>query len=101
MTAAAFYDALAPFYDLIYEDWDASIAYQARALSGVLTAQWPAARSVLDVSCGIGTQAIALALSGTTYARPTFPPRRWSARGAKPRNEALARLSKSLTCANR
>jgi SAM-dependent methyltransferase len=59
-----FYDQLAPLYHLIYQDWDASIALQGEQLSKIIQTQWPESRRVLDVSCGIGTQAIALALKG-------------------------------------
>ena len=33
--AAQFYDALAEYYDLIFEDWDASMARQGAALETV------------------------------------------------------------------
>jgi len=59
-----FYDQLAPFYHLIFADWDESIARQGRALGAILREQWPGHRSALYVSCGIGTQAIGLALDG-------------------------------------
>jgi SAM-dependent methyltransferase len=60
-----FYDDLAPLYHLIFEDWDASIARQGEQLAGIIRARFGAtAKSVLDVSCGIGTQAIALARHG-------------------------------------
>lgn len=61
-----FYDALAPFYHLIFPDWDASIARQAAALDEVIrTETRPGeARTVLDVACGIGTQALGLAALG-------------------------------------
>ena len=59
-----FYDELAPFYHLIFADWDATIERQGRALGALMREQWPGHRSVLDVSCGIGTQAIALAQNG-------------------------------------
>jgi SAM-dependent methyltransferase len=61
---ADFYDEFAPRYHLIFADWDESIARQGRQLAAVLAAEWPGHRSVLDVSCGIGTQAIALAQQG-------------------------------------
>jgi len=32
MTVATFYDELAPYYHLIFPDWDASIARQAESL---------------------------------------------------------------------
>ena len=61
----AFYDELAPYYHLIFEDWQAAIERQGARLAGVISQVWGTQiRSVLDVSCGIGTQAIALALNG-------------------------------------
>lgn len=60
-----FYDEMAPYYHLLYEDWDASIAWQGELLAGIIKAEWGGqASSVLDVSCGIGTQSIALAERG-------------------------------------
>ena len=61
---ADFYDRLAPFYHLIYPDWNASIQRQGEQLGALIEARWPGRRKLLDVSCGIGTQAIALALRG-------------------------------------
>lgn len=61
-----FYDQLTPFYHLIHQDWDASMRRQGEQLATVIHAEWPGHRSVLDVSCGIGTQAIALAQHGFT-----------------------------------
>jgi SAM-dependent methyltransferase len=62
---AGFYEQLAPFYHLIFEDWDASIACQADQLSRIINDRFgEGAKSILDVSCGIGTQAIALAGQG-------------------------------------
>ena len=60
-----FYDQLSPFYHLIYRDWEADVAQQARCLSEIIYGQWgKSAKSVLDVSCGIGTQSIGLAALG-------------------------------------
>ncbi|HEX5869974.1 MAG TPA: class I SAM-dependent methyltransferase [Longimicrobium sp.] len=61
-----FYDALAPFYHLIFPDWEASVARQAAALDGVIRAEAAAGaeRTVLDVACGIGTQALGMAALG-------------------------------------
>jgi SAM-dependent methyltransferase len=60
-----FYDRLAPLYDLIFPDWDASIERQAEQLAGIIHERWGnGARSVLDVACGIGTQSIGLARRG-------------------------------------
>ncbi len=60
----SFYDQLTPFYHLIYADWIASVRRQGEQLSSVIAAEWPGSKSVLDVSCGIGTQAIGLAVHG-------------------------------------
>ena len=61
-----FYDDLAPLYHLIFPDWDTSIRRQGEELSSIIETQWPGAQKVLDVSCGIGTQSIALAQNGYT-----------------------------------
>jgi SAM-dependent methyltransferase len=59
-----FYDKLAPLYHLIHQDWGASVRRQGEQLGAIAQREWGAHRKVLDVSCGIGTQAIALALRG-------------------------------------
>lgn len=56
-----FYSDLAPLYHLVYEDWHASIQRQSRMLDSVIQERWPEAREILDLSCGIGTQALGLA----------------------------------------
>ena len=64
MTESA-YDALAPFYHLLFPDWDVSMARQAAALDGIIRQRWGAGvRTVLDAACGIGTQALGLAARG-------------------------------------
>jgi 2-polyprenyl-3-methyl-5-hydroxy-6-metoxy-1,4-benzoquinol methylase len=59
-----FYNQLAPFYHLMYEDWNASLVRQGETFCALIESQWPGRRKLLDVTCGIGTQAIALALRG-------------------------------------
>jgi SAM-dependent methyltransferase len=60
-----FYDGLAADYHLVYADrWDEAVAGQGEALARLIRAPRPDARDVLDCSCGIGTQAIGLALRG-------------------------------------
>lgn len=58
------YDELVPFFHLIFQDWDASIERQGGQLASILHSTWPGHHTVLDVSCGIGTQALALAKNG-------------------------------------
>src|ERR671933_527798 len=61
----AFYDQLAPWYHLIYGDWHASIRQQAAALDGIIKDVWgDEVTTILDVACGIGTQALGLAALG-------------------------------------
>jgi SAM-dependent methyltransferase len=64
MSSAPFYDALAPYYHLIFEDWQASIERQGAALDRVIKAFDPDAVSLLDIACGIGTQSLGLAALG-------------------------------------
>src|SRR5689334_12511984 len=60
-----FYDGLAGDYHLLFEDWHEGVRRQGgvldRLLRGLLGDRLLA---VLDCCCGIGTQAIGLALSG-------------------------------------
>lgn len=60
-SVAHFYDELADDYHLIYSDWEASIRRQGDALDALIGKDRV---EVLDCSCGIGTQAIGLALRG-------------------------------------
>ncbi|MFF8385348.1 class I SAM-dependent methyltransferase [Streptomyces kanasensis] len=64
-TARYFYDDLADHYDLLYADWEASVARQGTALDDRVTrVLGPGAHDVLDCACGIGTQALGLAARG-------------------------------------
>jgi len=63
-TVQSFYDGLASIYDLIYENWPGSIERQADALEPLIRSHVPAAKIVVDVACGIGTQALGLASRG-------------------------------------
>lgn len=61
----AFYDDLAGHYHLLFADWSASITYQAEVLDRLIRDELGVGpRTVLDAACGIGTQAIGLALRG-------------------------------------
>jgi ubiquinone/menaquinone biosynthesis C-methylase UbiE len=61
----AFYDDLAPFYHLIFQDWSASIAWQGKMFASLIVERWGAdARTVLDAAVGIGTQALGLLCQG-------------------------------------
>lgn len=65
MATSDFYDTLAPYYHLIYEDWEVSIGRQSRGLDAIIRSTGgPRRRSVLDTSCGIGTQSMGLAQLG-------------------------------------
>src|SRR3984885_4218768 len=61
----AFYDELAEFYDLMFEDWNRSIAAQAAVIGPILERYTgKASPYVLDCACGIGTQTLGLAQRG-------------------------------------
>lgn len=60
-----FYDELANEYDLIFPDWKQEVRRQSEVLDAFIRSQTGGqARTVLDCACGIGTQAIALAMRG-------------------------------------
>ncbi len=60
-----FYDRLAPYYHLIYPDWEKSVARQAGHLDSIIKELCEnKTPHVLDVACGIGTQSIGLAQLG-------------------------------------
>jgi SAM-dependent methyltransferase len=62
---SATYDGLAAHYHLVYDDWNGSVRRQGDALHALIEAELgPGRRSVLDVACGIGTQALGLAAHG-------------------------------------
>lgn len=69
---AHFYDELADDYHLIYADWDAGVRRQGDALDALMGLDGAA---VLDCSCGIGTQAIGLALRGHRVTGTDLSPR--------------------------
>ena len=60
-----FYDRLAPFYHLLYGDWDAAVRNQGEALAQLLKG-WGVGpgEPVLDAACGIGTQTLGLVAEG-------------------------------------
>jgi SAM-dependent methyltransferase len=65
MDARAFYDELAPDYDALHADWPESVRRQGDVLDALIRgALGDAPQRVLDCACGIGTQAIGLALHG-------------------------------------
>jgi len=62
---APFYDRLAPYYHLLYGDWEASVARQGAALARLLDSHGVApGAAILDAACGIGTQTIGLLANG-------------------------------------
>ena len=60
-----FYDELAPFYHLLYGDWEQAVNEQGTALAALLSSHGVAPGApVLDAACGIGTQALGLLSRG-------------------------------------
>src|SRR3954452_1462134 len=65
MDTQAFYDELAADYDALHVDWRASVREQGAVLDRLIRAELgDAPQRILDCACGIGTQAIGLALQG-------------------------------------
>ena len=65
MDASESYDAMAPFYHLIYPNWEESLSQQAALLDAIIHDYWGGlVTSILDVACGIGTQSLGLAQLG-------------------------------------
>lgn len=65
MFVTDFYNRLSPFYHLIYPDWDATIQLQASQLDELIREFWgDRVQTILDATCGIGTQALGLARLG-------------------------------------
>ena len=60
-----FYDELSENYHLIYADWDEAVEQQGAALGRLIRdILGPGPKRILDVACGIGTQALGLACRG-------------------------------------
>jgi ubiquinone/menaquinone biosynthesis C-methylase UbiE len=65
LSVAQFYDSLAPWYHLVYPNWETSIQRQGDALASLLSTEWgPDVRRLLDASIGVGTQSLGLAGHG-------------------------------------
>ncbi len=61
----SFYDSIADYYHLIFEDRDRSIQRQARSLGSVISRELPGQHlRILDCACGIGTQSLGFAALG-------------------------------------
>ncbi len=61
----SFYDQLSPYYQYIFQDWNASVERQALILDEVIREYCgESIHSILDAACGIGTQTIGLAQKG-------------------------------------
>lgn len=98
---AGFYDGLAPFYPLLYSDWDDAVARQGLALSNLLAELGIACGdTVLDAACGVGTQALGLLGQGPASSRPICLPGR--SRGSRRNWNAMRCMQKraSTTCGN-
>jgi SAM-dependent methyltransferase len=86
-----FYDRMAGLYHLIYADWDASIERQAEQLDGIIRDRWgPGAATILDVSCGIGTQSLGLARRGYRVTGSDLSPAAIARAEAEARRRGLA-----------
>ena len=65
MTTESFYDQLAPFYHLIFGEWNTTIERHGIALDSIIKEFWGTEiKTIVDLTCGIGTQTICLAQRG-------------------------------------
>jgi 2-polyprenyl-3-methyl-5-hydroxy-6-metoxy-1,4-benzoquinol methylase len=70
-----FYDELAADYHLNFGNWDDAIASQAKILDKIIKEYaYGSVQTLLDCSCGIGTQAIGLAQTGYTVTASDISP---------------------------
>jgi len=70
------YDRLADEYHLIFGNWDEAVKWQGEVLDTLLrSVTGRRSLSILDCSCGIGTQAIGLALLGHRLTATDLSPR--------------------------
>lgn len=75
-TTADFYDRLAPYYHLLYGDWQSAVARQGEALGSLLQdAGIEAGAPVLDAASGIGTQTLGLLERGYRVRASDISPR--------------------------
>lgn len=64
-TIHSFYDSLSEDYHLIYNNWDKSIYKQSKILSSIIENHSKiSAKTILDCTCGIGTQSLGLSNMG-------------------------------------
>ena len=92
-----FYDSMADYYHLIFEDWDASMRRQGAALAKLLPPPEEVGL-ILDVACGIGTQSLALAAIGTPWRARIYLPLKLRERNARPHHVDSSVASALTTC---
>lgn len=63
-TPEQFYDALASEYHLLFGDWWSAAQWHGRVIAGILARRGITEGRLLDCTCGIGTQALPLAMLG-------------------------------------
>ena len=86
--AEDFYDGLASDYDALFDDWWTAAEWHGRVVAELLSARGVVApSSILDCTCGIGTQALPLAAIGYRVIGTDISPRSV----ARARIEAQAR----------
>jgi glycine/sarcosine N-methyltransferase len=70
-----FYDELSADYHLNFGNWEEALANQAKILDKIIKKHANgSAQTLLDCSCGIGTQAIGLAQTGYTVTASDLSP---------------------------
>lgn len=88
------YDTLSSDYHLMYPDWQKAVRKQGKALQAVIRGELLSKKavSILDCSCGVGTQALGLALRGCRVLATDLSPKA-VAQARKNARKMKARLS--------
>ena len=76
-TVQEFYDDLAANYHLMFADWQQAVHQQSETLNTLIQARFGGTKpqTLLDCTCGIGTQAIGLALQKYKVTASDFSPK--------------------------
>ena len=93
---STFYDDFSRFYHLIFDDWNKSIDRQSVQLSSVIESHWPQSKSILDLSCGIGTQTLSLAQRGYELTGSDLSPKEIDRARREAKQRALERIQFSV-----
>ena len=88
-TAERYYDGLAEHYAMVVPDWIGAVHRQGEVLDRLILAELGQPGTVLDCSCGVGTQALGLAARGHAVTATDASPEALSVAEAAARRDRL------------